>query len=451
MAWHDKVAWSEGLFLCPQLFQQQERYLERQAHLRCEPLQSLFWGFSALSVDVSALSGGRVEIAHARGLWPDGLAFDIPGSSPAPAPLAIDSGRLGNTIVLALPPRLPQAEEVSFDLDAMASSPREAAAARYRVFDADVHDVNSIGMGARSVQLMHLHTRLLAELDLPQGWLSLPVARIAAVHADGSVELDPDLLPPLNVVAASDLLMRWLGELHAHLGQRAAQLAQLLGAESRVHGGDMIDYLLLQLLNGHEARVGHLIALRQVAPERVYEGLRVLAAELAALVRAETRRPAVVPGYDHRDPAPAWRALLSELRELLHRVVRRGAEALALQPQSHGMYVASVAPSLLAEFGSLVLAVRSDLPLDAFAQQFASQAKVAPAERLAELVRLHLPGIALRALAAPPRHVPAHADHAYFQLEPGGPLWQQLQGHGGIGLHMAVEFPGLQVQLWGVR
>ena len=458
MVWYDKVAWSEGLFLCPQLFQQQERYLERHAHLRCEPLGSLFWGFSALRLDNSALAVGRVEITHARGLWPDGLSFDVPGSSPPPAALAVGPAQLESTVVLAVPARIAQAEEVCFGVDGPPiEAPRAeaarvpAAGARYDVFDAELRDVNSVGMGARSVQLLHQRLRLFVEAEVPDGWLSLPLARVAAVHADGAIELDANHLPPLNVIAASDVLMRWLGELQAHVGQRAAQLAQLLVGDSRVHGGDMVDYLLLQVLSAHEARLGHLIALRQVAPERVHELLCALAAELAALVRAETRRPGALAGYDHRDPGPGFRALLHELRELLHRVVRRGAEALALQPHSHGMYVASVDPSLLGEFASLVLGARSDLALDAFAQQFASQAKVAPADRLAELVRLHLPGIALRALPGPPRQIPVQADHVYFQLEPGGPLWEHMRAHGGIGLHMAVEFPGLQVRLWGVR
>lgn len=444
MAWHDKVAWSEGLFLCPQLFQQQERYLERQAHLRCEPLGRLFWGFSALGIDASALGAGRVALTHARGLWPDGLAFDIPGSSPAPAPLAITSGHLGATIVLALPPRIAQTEEVSFDPDA-------PSGARYTVFDVDIADVNSVGMGPRSVQLMRMRMHLLAESDLPAGWLALALARISAVHADGSVELDAQMLPTLGVASASDTLMRWLGELHAHIGQRATQLAQRLGGDARVHDGDVIDYLLLQLLSAHEARLGHMIELRQAAPPQVHELLCVLAAELAALVHAETRRPAAVPAYRHHDPGASIVPLLGEVRGLLHRAVRRGAEAIALEQQSHGMRVASVDPSLLKEFEFLVLAARSDLPQDALAQQFASQAKVAPADRLAELVRLHLPGIGLRALPLAPRQIPAQADHVYFQLESSGPLWQHIREHGGIGVHMAVEFPGLQLRLWGVR
>lgn len=45
MSWYNKVAWSEGLFLRPQLFQQQERYLEHLAHKRAATLSPFFWGF----------------------------------------------------------------------------------------------------------------------------------------------------------------------------------------------------------------------------------------------------------------------------------------------------------------------------------------------------------------------------------------------------------------------
>ncbi|PRF55061.1 hypothetical protein C6Q28_22705, partial [Burkholderia multivorans] len=39
MSWYAKVAWQEGLFFRPQLFQQQERYFEKYAHMRAAPLE----------------------------------------------------------------------------------------------------------------------------------------------------------------------------------------------------------------------------------------------------------------------------------------------------------------------------------------------------------------------------------------------------------------------------
>lgn len=38
MSWNDRVVWSEGQFLLPQMFQQQERYLEHVMHYRSLPL-----------------------------------------------------------------------------------------------------------------------------------------------------------------------------------------------------------------------------------------------------------------------------------------------------------------------------------------------------------------------------------------------------------------------------
>ena len=42
MSWTNKVVWSEGLFLRPQLFQQMERYLESFTHRRSSPLSPFY-------------------------------------------------------------------------------------------------------------------------------------------------------------------------------------------------------------------------------------------------------------------------------------------------------------------------------------------------------------------------------------------------------------------------
>jgi len=73
MSWYNKVAWSEGLFLRPQLFQQQERYLEHLAHKRAAPLGPFFWGFSHYALDSESLSLGKLVLASAAGVFSDGM------------------------------------------------------------------------------------------------------------------------------------------------------------------------------------------------------------------------------------------------------------------------------------------------------------------------------------------------------------------------------------------
>ena len=51
MSWKNKVVWSEGLFLRPQHFQQQERYLESYVEGRAAALHNHSWGLTELTID----------------------------------------------------------------------------------------------------------------------------------------------------------------------------------------------------------------------------------------------------------------------------------------------------------------------------------------------------------------------------------------------------------------
>src|SRR5689334_22600889 len=115
MSWYNKVTWSEGLFLRPQLFQQQERYSEYFAHKRAAPLSPFFFGFSHYAIDTEALALGKVIVKSASGVFADGTPFDTPGTTPPPAPLTVRAEHLDQVIHLAVPIRVPNAEETTFD------------------------------------------------------------------------------------------------------------------------------------------------------------------------------------------------------------------------------------------------------------------------------------------------------------------------------------------------
>lgn len=87
MSWNDRVVWSEGQFLLPQMFQQQERYLEHVMHYRSLPLTPFFWGFSHYNIDGEALNIGKLILKEASGIFPDGTPFNAPDHTPLPPPL----------------------------------------------------------------------------------------------------------------------------------------------------------------------------------------------------------------------------------------------------------------------------------------------------------------------------------------------------------------------------
>ncbi len=86
MSWKNKVVWSEGLFLRPQHFQQQDRYLETFVEERTRTLRAYSWGVTELKLDEEALTLGKLAIAQARGVLPDGTPFAIPANDDPPLP-----------------------------------------------------------------------------------------------------------------------------------------------------------------------------------------------------------------------------------------------------------------------------------------------------------------------------------------------------------------------------
>lgn len=447
MTWTHKVTWTEGLFLRPQLFQQQERYLETFVHRRTLPLSPFFWGFSHLRIDPESLTLGKLVIASASGICADGTPFDIPGQTPPPAPLTLLPEHLGQTLHLALAIRVPNGEETSFEGAPVSS-------ARFTVFDADIRDANSVGQGVRSVQLSQLRMVLVPQKELTSAWMGLPIARLTALRSDGSAELETAIIAPVNRYGASELLGQWISQLHGTLKQRLDLLADRLsgsGAQGGTQAAEVSDFLLLQILNRYEPQLDHLLQVKETPPEHAYVLLRSLASELSTFVRVHSRRANPVPAYQHADPYETFKPLVDETRELLNNVLIRSAQSIALQQRPHGMYLASVDPTELKSYSHIVLAVAADMPADQLAQQFVAHAKLASSDRLPELVRLHLPGLTLRVLPVPPRQIPFNAGHVYLQLEPLGNHWERLQTHGGIGLHVGKEFPNLRMELWGVR
>ncbi|MCY1212966.1 type VI secretion protein [compost metagenome] len=446
MSWYNKVVWSEGLFLRPQLFQQQERYLEHFAHKRAAALSPFFWGFHHFALDTEALALGKLVVSGVAGIFQDGTPFDAPAHAKLPAPLALRHEHLNQTIFLAVPIRTPNAEETNFE-DAADSL------ARFRSFEEELLDANSIAQGPKLVQLGDLRLRLLPEKELTQSWLGLPLAKVTEIRADGSARLDPALIPPVNVYTASALLHTWLGEIHGLLRLRANAMAERLAASS-TRGGDaaeVSEYLILQLLNRYEPVLTHMLEAKAASPEALYVELTALAGELSTFVRTATRRPKAYDPYRHDEPHTCIKPVVDDLRVLLNVVLERSAQRIELREQSHGICLAVLDPAEFDRFGTFVLAVGAQMPADVLQHRFPAQAKAGPSERLDELIRSHLPGIPLQAMPVPPRQIPFNAGQVYFELAQDHPLWGQVQRYGGLALHVAGSFPELRLELWGVR
>lgn len=438
-----RVAFSEGMFLRPQHFQQNTRYLEWLAHTRALSGHPFFWGFSRLEIDEAALATGHLRLRAAAGVMPDGTPFDVSGPT-APGSLAFPEGAVGEVVHLGFPAPRTGGENVLFSENA-------DSLARYAVADATLADENEFAGDPAEVQLATPRLRLLRAGRLEDGWLGLGVARVVECRSDRRLVLDREFLPPTLRLDAVPSLGELLREMHGLVAQRADALAQRLRQPGRGGISEVGEFLMVQLLNRAEARLEHLGATPSLHPERLYVELLSLAAELETFTRTERRHGEAWPRYRHDAPESSLLPLARLLRQALSTVLEQNAVQVDLQEREHGVRVGTVADRSLLDSAQFVLAVHAALPSESLRLHFPGQVKIGPAERIRDLVNLQLPGIGLRLLPVAPRQIPYHAGFHYFELESSGDLWKQLRSGGSLALHVAGNFPELELQCWAIR
>ena len=132
-------------------------------------------------------------------------------------------------------------------------------------------------------------------------------------------------------------------------------------------------------------------------------------------------------------------------------VLEQHAVPIELHDRKYGVRVAVVPDKSLLTGSTFVLAVNAQMPSEALRLRFPTQTKIGPVEKIRDLVNLQLPGIGLRSLPVAPRQIPYHAGFNYFELDASGELWRALKQSGGLAMHVAGEFPGIELELWAVR
>lgn len=444
MTWTNKVIWAEGTFLQPQHFQQHDRWIGQQLHSRISGACGHAWGYTQLTLDSAALALGKVAINAAQGVLPDGLAFDLPGQDAAPAAFDVPADARDELVVLALTLQRPGVAESDAENDAESMPPR------YLAKDVEVGDSNVTGQRTVPLQIGRVNLRIMLARDTAEGCATIGLCRVIERRADNKLVLDTRYIPPMLHAPANDILASHLRELHGLLHQRGEALAARLVQPGRAGVGEIADFLMLACINRQEPLYAQLRQTSLLHPRDFYFHAVSLAGDLSTF--ADRRRPPPLPAYLHDDPARCFQPLMDSLRQLLSMVMEQTAIPIDLQDRKYGLRVALIPDLELQRHAQFVLAVAAQLPGDALRARFPTQVKIGTVEKIRDLVQLQLPGVGLRALPVAPRQIPFHAGYTYFELETrGNEMWKQLESSGGLALHIAGDFPGLELEFWAVR
>jgi type VI secretion system protein ImpJ len=439
-----KVIWSEGMFIRTQHFQQEARYVEGMARHLFRGVRSYAWGLSELKLNRDLLSIGKFAVERASGIFPDGTPFSWPDDvdEGAMQPLELDKDARNRIVYLTLPARQPGGIEVA--------DGSSDAITRYVQHDLAVADSAASDEATATITIGKLRIRYAPQGGARNGLLSLGVARINEVRSDNTVVLDETFIPPLLDVRASAVVSGFVTEIVGLLNHRGEAIASRLAAGSEGTLGELTDTLMLQGINRWQPAFAHLATASAVHPETLYVNLVSLAGELATFARAN-HRPASIPVYDHDDLQATFTPVMTALRQALSAVLERGALTIPLVQHRYGIRVAEAPDRSIYSKYTLILVARADMPAEGLAKRLVGQAKIGPVEQIRELVNAALPGIRLRSLTAAPRQIPYHTGKAYFELDRTSPIWKQIASSSGLAIHVAGDFPGIELELWAVK
>jgi type VI secretion system protein ImpJ len=430
------------MLLQPQHLQQSERHADHARHLMLRSTTPYAWGFSELEIDAAALTLGKLALVRAVGIFGDGTVFDMPAIDPLPEPIDIPPAMREEAVVLALPLRRAGARE--------ADAEGYEDLVRHRVLEVEVPDSNTSGDRTATVQLGALHTRLMRASEATDAWTTVNVARVVERRVDNQVQLDRALIPPLLDVAGHAVVRAWLDELLGLLRQRGEALAGRMTQGGTGGVSEIADFLLLQTVNRNEPVFAHLAKSAMLHPQHFFERALALAGDLATF--RDSRRVARFGPYIHDDLALCFKPVMDDLRRSLSMVLEQSAIRIDLHDRGRGVSVAMIPDVELQRNATFVLAVQSNMPSEALRARFPLQTKIGPVERIRDLVTLALPGVVITPMPVAPRQIPFHTGANYFELETrNSDLWRQLEKSGGVAMHVAGEFPGLDMAFWAIR
>ncbi|MFV0386290.1 type VI secretion system baseplate subunit TssK [Paracoccus sp. (in: a-proteobacteria)] len=445
MKTENRVVWTEGMFLRVQHFQQADRWADRLIRDLTRQLSPFPWGFGQLAIDKSALGIGRLALTTFTAILPDGTPVSAPDQADLPAPLQLKEGVSDKLVYLCLPMR--RADRAEF----AGSGGEGSVTARMAPSEYEAADANADSALTAPIAVGRLAPVLKLQGEEMAGFEALPVARVVEVRADLSVQLDEDMIAPALNLAQSPRLIGFVTEILGLVRHRAAAIARRAGDPSVRGTAEIGDYFMLQLLNRATPILSHLAAQAgQMHPECAWRDLAALAGEFATFTAGD-RLPVELPDYNHMEPAACFAPLMDELRRSLSAVLDQSAIAIPLEERRHGVRVGMLADAELRAGAGLVLAVRAEIPNEQLRRQLPNQIKIGSVERIAELVNVALPGLGIRPMPVAPRQLPFRSGTVYFELDNSGEIWRDITQSGTIAVHLSTDFPGLEIEMWGIR
>jgi len=449
--------WHQGLFLQPQHFQLQDRFLQDLFKPIYKFLHPSLWGVGDLEIAQEALNGGTFSLIKGEFLFPDMSYAGLSGNALCEARLfedAWDEAGLPLTVYAGLKKFKNEGKNVTVleTLDNLT----EVTTRFVTTADPDeVRDLHQDGPDAQVKRLFYV-LKLFFETEKEQlgDYTLIPIARLQ--REGEKVVLSEQFIPPSLNVTGSGVLFKLVTDIRDQLASRVHQLEgykKERGIHTAEFGArDMVFILALRSLNCYVPLLNHLTESGGAHPWDVYAAVRQLAGELSCfstqinLSDADTKDSGLLPAYNHESPWDCFAGARSLITKLLDEITA-GPEYI-LELAYDGAYFASeMVPAIFEGGDRFYLIFETEQDPDTFIASLETSSKLSSREALPILIARSLPGLTLEHLSTPPQELPRRSGSLYFRLNHHGEQWAQVQKSNNIALYWDAAPQDLKVEL----
>jgi type VI secretion system protein ImpJ len=434
------------MYLGPHHFQAQNRYFEDSMHFATKSLWYEAYGFVGFELDHEALRNGMVSLKHARGVFADGLPFDLPECDLPPSPRGISElfppTRDSLVAMLAIPRR-------KFDGQNCVLEPQTESATRFLGVAKTVCD-DTTGHDEKEVRLGQKNLRILfdVEEETASGMELIPMARIRR-DTKGHFVFDAAFIPPCLELTASETLLLLLRRLIDILEEKSTTLQRERSAQGTFQTGmsarDVSSFWFLHAINASLGPLRHLCFSKRGHPEELYREMARLAGALCTF--GIDSHPRSLPAYDHRDLEKCFREVDEHIRRHLEIMIPSQTITIPLKETTKSFFEGELADSRTRGPSRWLLAIRAPMGEADLIQKVLAVIKVCSAKFVPELVKRALPGMGLTHVPVPPSQIAARVEWQYFSVNRAGPCWEHIQQTRQVGVYVPKDIPNPEMEL----
>lgn len=440
---YNKVVWQEGMFIAPQHFQQQDRYVQNYIRNSVETLAgfSPFYGVTELSINHDMLKIGKFSVANCAGIFPDGTQFELKQE----IAITIPESAIESTLYLALPISLQGNNDYS---------EKSTDQSRYLTHPINVFDTSTSDNASIEVEVAQLNITLKMEGDDTSGFTLIPIAKILESNESGEVVLDRAFVPACLHYGASQFLTERLKEIHALSSNRAKSLLQRIQAGQGQKSAQslMQDYLWLQTLNTWLPWFDLSISNTKLQTNQLFLKLKQFEAQIMALTPAI---PEPTTSLKFHQLYQDFNPLFSNLRNMLTLVQQDSVVEFQWDTslfEKRRLLRTIIKDAASVQNRRFVLSVRANISSSELNELFPISAKLSSNNRIVELVRNGLSGIGLSPLPIAPSELKPMQGVAYFDVDITDKNWvEMIEKRDALALHVDSRISELDVMLYALR